>query len=158
MEAQRKVSPQFLLLIFLSIVFVGCVSLKRAVVPRANIDFIGERITLKESYPAQIKNLNLNISLPEQYELLSKAGPEIRLFTREEFIQGFEIVSTRNTFELDETITTDYLYAELSLFYCRDGNQGLCINKQVLYKIPINDQLPASNLDLEYIVEDINGF
>ena len=149
----------FLLLFSLHSLISGCVS-SEIINHERNIDpnsFIGEKILFRRASSSQIKNLKLNISFPVECSLLSEANPSIRLFTQKRFVKSFTIVGAVSTFVLDESIDEDLLFAELSLFYCKEGDQGLCILKSVLFEIMIDDQLPAGDLDLEYIVGKIEG-
>jgi len=139
-----RIRAKFLLFCSASSLLFGCVSSDTAFYERGiNLDeFFGEKITLKENHSTQINNLNLRIYLPDQYKLLFKANPKVELFTKEELVQSLGIVNAVSTFELNETIVADFLFLKLSLFYCKEGKQGLCISKKVLFEVPLVRNCP----------------
>ena len=165
-----KVTSQFLSFAVITSFILGCVSATdqlRSESLKSDISeeeafyfdfdsFMGEKIVLEEKHSAQITKLNLKITLPDQYQLLPKANPTARLFTKEQdLLKTIPITETMSSSPINEIIVSETLYAQLSLFYCRDAPKGLCIIKEVLFEIPIDKQLSPSDLELSYTVPDM---
>ena len=114
---RRRIRSKSLFFIIASSLLFGCASSNTAFNKRGvNFDdFLGEKIVIEKEYSAQIKNLNLRVYLPKQYELLPKADSKVELFTKEEFVQSFGITNSISTFEVNETIRADSLFFKLSL-------------------------------------------
>ena len=120
-------------------------------------EFVGERITLKGSQSSLLIGVTVNLQLPKNHKLLLKAKPNIQLFTRNELIGKFTIQNNTSNFLIGKEILSDKLFAELDLYYCREGNTGLCIIKKVLYEIPIRKGVESQMLKIQYTVKDLEG-
>jgi len=116
-------------------------------------NFIGDKVILDRKQAAAIQNLNLSLDLPKEHKILAKANPFIRLFTKDgTILKTLDIKENMDSYYVDQDIMSDTLYAEMVLYYCREGKEALCLVRNVLFQIPLDRGLQSSNLDLSYKV------
>ncbi|MGE0269303.1 MAG: hypothetical protein AB7S78_12710 [Candidatus Omnitrophota bacterium] len=116
-------------------------------------NFLGERITLPGTYPAQITLLSLDLKFPQGHELLVEANPKIEFFSGEgELILKREIFVDTRHYVIGRRIDDPVYYIKLGIYYCKTGDQGLCLMQNVLYEVQTSVDLPAGPLKLEYNV------
>ena len=86
------------------------------------------------------------------------AHPYVYLFTQDgRFSEKFYFKNrSDNTFKVNKELpsSTDSLFIELNLFYCREGKQGLCLTKKVLMEAPLTSMSESSDWTLIYKVEE----
>ncbi len=117
--------------------------------------FIGESVTLQGRYAAALKQIVADIKFPANHKLLPKARPHIALYHRDgRPIQGQIISSSHIQMNIAERLDVDQVYAKLGIYYCRQGEQGLCLMQNVLYKIFLS---PSSNNDIVQLKYDLEG-
>ena len=116
-------------------------------------DFIGDRISWPNPLSAQLKNLTVNLIFPPQHRLLDEANPHIQLFTQDgKFNETFVIKGAVSKIEVNKEINADLLYAQLDIYYCREGALAVCLIQKVLYEIPLVHNKSAEDLDINYQV------
>jgi hypothetical protein len=117
--------------------------------------FIGDRIVLPEYHSSTISDFTVDVTFPPQHMLLPKAKPYARLFTKDnKLLKTLTITGEHNSITVDTTLEEEMIYAEVSLFYCRVGEQGICLMRNLLFEVYLDPQLPAENLTINYIVPD----
>ena len=116
-------------------------------------EFRGDKIELQEKQPAKVSGVNFILSLPLGYKLLPEAKPYLKLYTPEgKILTTLEVHNGINTATFQKKIKGDKLFAELALYYCKEGEEGMCIFKTVLLIVPLDRSLPKNNLHLSYDV------
>ncbi len=130
---------------------------KRADVNAVNLkNFFGERVTLP-AHSASVKNLNFTLNLPGSYKLVAEAKSTLELFTSQTPRGSLDLQTGRQSLPIDQKISDAILYAKMSLYFCREGEHGLCLIQNTLFEIPMNEDLAPADLDLEYSVpENLN--
>ena len=115
--------------------------------------FIGDKITLSGTHSNKIKNIRLSITLPSNHKILRDARSYLRLFSREGRVVGtFYLHELSETFTVNENFPSDAAYIGLTLYYCKEGAQGLCLMKNILFTVSLDDALPPEDLQINYSV------
>ncbi|MDP4175856.1 MAG: thioredoxin-like domain-containing protein [Bacteroidota bacterium] len=116
-------------------------------------DFKGETKIVNDVNLAMLKNINLNLTLPAGYHLNSLAPSELKVFSKDGKINiGKKITSNNIMLDLENPGHIDKLYAEMVVYYCREGNEGLCLIKDVLYEINNSSSSKQEDLKLDYAI------
>lgn len=117
-------------------------------------DFRGDKIK-SESIAPTANQLKFKFELPKNYKLNDLAPSQIRLFSKDgKLIKSQPIKNLEQTLEIKETLS-DKIYADISLYYCQKGNEGLCLIKNLLYEIPI-DEDGTTDVELGYRVRRLD--
>lgn len=120
-------------------------------------NFLGERITLPGTYPAQLTLLTLNLNFPEGHELLVEANPKIEFFNgRGELVFKREIFVDTRHYVIGRRIDYPVYYIKVGIYYCKTGDQGLCLMQNVLYEVNTSSEMEPGPLKLEYNVPGEN--
>jgi len=119
-------------------------------------DFIGERILVNHVHSSFIEKLNLSIDLPNGHKLFQHPQSAVKLFTENGPVETFALTKPSQTFLVYKEILDSPLYAEVDLYYCREGKESLCIIKHILYEITMDQDLPAHDLNLRYSLSPAN--
>jgi len=126
--------------------------------PAKKVDQYGmpmETIRVSQAVSGHITGLNIQVSLPPNYQFLSEAKPFVRLFSPEDGeIAKFELEEPVGHFSLNAQVSSARVFAEVGLFYCRQGALGLCLIKKLLYDIPVSQTGGSENLNLGYIIQE----
>ncbi len=118
-------------------------------------DFIGDRIILAEPQPSQIEGLNIDIKLPTDHKFLASAPSSVILFNQNsELLEKYELKSLKDTLPVYREIEEDRFFVEVSLYYCREGKEALCLFRNILFEVPINHVREPASLSLFYKVPD----
>ena len=115
--------------------------------------FFGDKVALQDK-SNHIKQLYIKLNFPPKHKFISETKSRIRLFTKDKLIDTFFIDQNEEAFTIEKKIEADKVYAELNLYYCREGAQGLCLMKNVLYEISLNPNLSPNDLTLNYTIPD----
>ena len=115
--------------------------------------FNGEKIDIAVKQPAKISGINFILTLPLGYKLLPEAKPNVKLYTSDgKAIAQMDVHNGINSVGLHKKLKGDKLFAELALYYCKEGEVGMCIFKTVLLVILLDQNLPKNNLRISYDV------
>ncbi|MGE5457952.1 MAG: thioredoxin-like domain-containing protein, partial [Methanococcaceae archaeon] len=96
----------------------------------------------------QVDNFNINglgrvtlkINLPDGYELNSLAPGELKVFTEDGKINLSTKVNSAISSVLAENKNfSGKLLAEALIYYCKEGNEGLCLIKDILFEFKNNE-------------------
>ncbi len=116
-----------------------------------------EKIRLQCPQSADISDIHLQLEFPEGYELLIKAKPYLRIFTADGQIDDkLDITSLTPSFKIAQEVPSDMLYAELNLYYCKHGDEGLCLIRNILFEIPLQKSNQPRQLKLAYSVPAVD--
>ena len=114
-------------------------------------NFIGERLHLAATYPSHISRLQLNLIFPEQHKLLAEAHPSIALYGSDgRLLWQHEIEANQADYVVNRKLSAPTFYAKIGVYYCYEGEQGLCMIQNILYEVDASDRLPPGPLKLEY--------
>ena len=153
LSCRRNVMLSFLCLLnflFLTTVSFAALSQEKFFNPDA---FFGERIDVGGTKSARINSIRLILQFPRDHKMLFHAKPSMKLFTQEgKFIKEFPIRKNSSSFTLNKRIPSEKLYCEVELYYCREGSEGMCLLKNLLFEIKLDKNLPADDIFLAYTV------
>lgn len=114
-------------------------------------NYIGERLHLSQRQPDYVSRLQLNLVFPDEHKLLCEAKPSVALYTAKgKLVWRAVIEENQVDYVVNRKIGTPLFYAKLGVYYCKEGDQGLCMIQNVLYEISSSDTLPPGPLMLEY--------
>lgn len=114
-------------------------------------NFIGERLHLPATQPAHISRLRLNLIFPAEHKLLAEAHPNVALYSGDgRLLWQHEIEENEGEYVVNRKLSSPVFYAKVGVYYCKQGDQGLCMIQNVLYEINSSDRLPSGPLTLEY--------
>ena len=114
-------------------------------------NFIGERLHLAATYPSHISRLQLNLIFPEQHKLLAEAHPTIALYASDgRMLWQHDIEANQADYVVNRKLCAPTFYAKIGVYYCYEGEQGLCMIQNILYEVDASDRLPPGPLKLEY--------
>jgi len=147
-----------ILIVFLGLfnfILSGVVQPVEVVLPDVN-NFFGERVSLSQPQSSKIGKLRLSVQLPTDYKLLVKANPQVHLFTLDgKFSKRISFKETSVVVPINREILSDKIYVELALYYCKQGKEGLCLIKKVLFDVPIQKGRKAEEFILNYQVPEV---
>ncbi len=114
-------------------------------------NYIGERLHLSATQPAYISRLQLNLIFPEGHKLLGEAHPNVALYNKDgRLLWRHEISGSSEDYAVNRMMSTPLFYAKIGVYYCKEGDQGLCMIQNILYEISSSKELPSGPLQLEY--------
>lgn len=114
-------------------------------------NYIGERLHLSATCPSHISRLRLKLLFPEGHKLLLEAHPNVAIYNSDgELVWSHDIDQEQEDFEVNKSVSSPVFYAKIGVYYCKEGDQGLCLIQNILYEIDASRQLPAGPLELEY--------
>ncbi len=117
-------------------------------------NFFGQRIAFQGIKSAQVRTIRLVLQFPRGYKMLFHAKPSMKLFTKEGvFLKEFLIKKNSDSFLLNQKISSEQLYAQIGLYYCKEGDEGMCLLKNLLFEISLDKNLPADDIFLTYTVK-----
>jgi len=117
---------------------------------------IWEKVKISQPVSDIIENLIIDIQLPEKHKLLLKAKSNIQLITKNQgLIEVYPINTVKQSFKVNQSIENHTLFAQMDLYYCREGIEGLCLIKNILFEIPIDKTVSNKDLNIRYKVEEI---
>lgn len=116
-------------------------------------NLFAERIVVSDQ-SSQISNIDVNLRFPENYKMLPEAEPFVKIFTKKEIIAEYPFKVSENIYPLNIEIKDKELYIHLGLFYCREGAQGLCLMKNIIFTVELNPSKSREMLILNYEVLD----
>jgi len=118
--------------------------------------YLGDHIKISKPQPGLIKQVILDITSPEGYQFIANAKPQMRLLSKNGLLlKSFDIPQLDHSrFNVNLTVPDDLLFAELSLYYCRESKRGLCLIKKILFEIPVNHGLLPNDVFLTYTITD----
>ncbi len=120
-------------------------------VPQGDSGLIGTKIVLRKKYSPNIRNLKLNLILPAGYQFLASANSQVKLFTKNrKLVKSFKISDLNADLVLNKSIVSESLSAEMMLYYCRQGDQGVCLIKNIIFEIPLDRQSDLNDIVLKY--------
>ncbi|HEX2869200.1 MAG TPA: NHL repeat-containing protein [Ignavibacteriales bacterium] len=113
-------------------------------------DFHGDKEVLSGVNLSKLKAINLNLSFQNNYGLNHEAPSKIRIFSKDGKINlEKNITSPKMKIDLAGLNGTDKLYSEMVVYYCKEGNEGLCLIKDVLFEIN-NSPEGRDRLEINY--------
>ncbi|MBZ0165796.1 MAG: hypothetical protein K8I00_03245 [Candidatus Omnitrophica bacterium] len=114
-------------------------------------NYIGERLHLSQIQPAYISRLQLNLIFPEEHKLLCDAKPNVALYSAKgKLVWQAVIEENQADYAVNKKISAPLFYAKVGVYYCKEGDQGLCMIQNVLYEVSSSDALAPGPLMLEY--------
>lgn len=113
--------------------------------------FIGERLHLSTVHPTSITRLKLNLVFPEGHKLLIDAHPHITLYSHDgRLLWKRDINEDQIEYSVNKNMSSPIFYAKVGVYYCKEGDQGLCLIQNILYEVTSSRSLPPGPLELEY--------
>ena len=114
-------------------------SLEKLSAPKAIEEFQSARIfeTISEVNLITLKNLQVNITLPEGYKINPDGNNFIRLYSENGIDQNIPVTSPHITCPLNG-IAAENLFCEIAVYYCSDSNNALCKFENRIYKFTDN--------------------
>lgn len=113
-------------------------------------EFNGDKEVVNGVNLSKLKTISLKLSFQNNYGLNSEAPSKIRIFSRDGKVNVEKnITSPKTEIELSGLNGTDKLYSEMVVYYCKEGNEGLCLIKDVLFEIN-NSPEGREHLELNY--------
>jgi len=144
-----------ILSIFITFIFSSIKTVESATIPDV-VNFFGERISLSQPQSSKIGKIHLDIQLPDDYKLLPKANSQVHLFTLDgQFSKKFPLKKTSVVIPINREVRADKLYVELALYYCKEGKEGLCLIKKVLFDMPIQKSNNTEEFILNYQLPEV---
>ncbi|MGE5681151.1 MAG: thioredoxin-like domain-containing protein [Bacillota bacterium] len=135
-----------------TLVLKGIDKLRKAFVFNKD-EFRGERKEVNEINIGMLKTIDLKITLPDGYHLNPLAPSEVKVFSEDGKVNIDKKITTSDIkVDINNVSKADKLYAEMVVYYCREGNEGLCLIKDVLYEINNSENAKGSSLKLDYVV------
>jgi DNA-binding beta-propeller fold protein YncE len=99
-------------------------------------DFNGDKEVLSGVNLSKLKTISLNLAFQNNYGLNHEAPSKIRIFSADGKVNlEKNITSPKTEVELAGLNGQDRLYSEVVVYYCKEGNEGLCLIKDVLFEI-----------------------
>ena len=117
--------------------------------------FFGQRIAFQGTKSANVRTIRLVLQFPRGYKMFFHAKPSMKLFTKEGvFIKEFPIEKNSDSYPFDEGIPSEQLYAQIGLYYCKEGEEGMCLLKNLLFEITLDKNLSADDIFLTYTITE----
>jgi DNA-binding beta-propeller fold protein YncE len=113
-------------------------------------EFQGDKEVLSGVNLSRLKGVSLSLSFQNNYGLNHDAPSKIRIFSRDGKVNVEKsITSPKTEIDLPGLNGVDKLYSEMVVYYCKEGNEGLCLIKDVLFEIN-NSPEGKEQLDINY--------
>ncbi len=120
-------------------------------------NFLGEKISFSHPISARVNQLNLQFSYPQNYKPLYEASPHIEIYDdKGRFYKKFIIKKKKQSFRIKRSFTGNKVFAHISLFYCREGEFGICLFDHILYEIPLKENSQLREIDIRYDIKELN--
>ncbi|MGE5402445.1 MAG: hypothetical protein ACM3S2_18775, partial [Ignavibacteriales bacterium] len=114
-------------------------------------NFNGEKKIINGVNLRALKNISLSLTLQKDYELNPQAPSQIRIFSEDGSINLNQKITAVNTsINAGSLAGKDKLYAEMVIYYCKEGSEGLCLIKDVLFELNNSDQNGTTAVNLSY--------
>lgn len=109
--------------------------------------FKGEKRFLGTQGP--LKSIELDLQFANGYELLVPNQSSIRIYNSNgEFLLKKDIEMGKTTIPIAQLID-GRVYIELTVYYCRHGQGGICLFKNILYELPIDAASSSHELKID---------
>lgn len=117
-------------------------------------NFIGERINLPIQYSKKLHSVRFSVHLPENYRMLYDAKPYIRIFTKDGAFDSNNLITSEDmNIGLNHVFKEeDELFILAAFYYCRDGKEGLCLIKNLLYNATFDNYSKEMDVFLDYTI------
>ncbi len=147
----------FYILLLSSLIALGaCQSVKIKADSIYKSSFIGERILWPDKISSQVNTVTINIVFPPHYKILEDTNPSIKLITAEgKLIEDRLMEKLPFMLTLNKPINSAQLLAEISIYYCRDDEVGMCLKKNVLVEFNIDKYSSIHAVDINYPVKEV---
>lgn len=147
----------FYVLLLGSFVALGaCQSVKVNPESSTKSSFIGERILWPNKISPHLNILTVNIVFPNNYKILDETSPAIQLVTAEgKVMESRSMDKMPFTLKVNKPINSSQLLAELSIYYCRDDEVGMCLKKNVLVEFVVDKASEIHSVDINYPVKEV---
>jgi hypothetical protein len=140
--------------VFLTGLF-ACQSVRTSDKRSARESFIGQQIPLAEVYSPQLKSIDINVTFPEGFRVLDSAQPYVKLMTADgKLINDYLVDKFPLNITLKKEIHSSQLFVDLSIYYCRETGLAMCLRKNVLYEVKLDEASERKTLSLNYQVKD----
>ncbi|OGX30998.1 MAG: hypothetical protein A2787_02660 [Omnitrophica WOR_2 bacterium RIFCSPHIGHO2_01_FULL_48_9] len=143
---------------FLFVILLTCVTVVGAEERVTDFNkWNGTKVKISQPQAARINQIIVDVKFPPQHELLTDVTPKphLRLYNSAgKQLAAFDLTGPSQKFKFKRQIKSDKLFAELTLFYCKTGDQGLCLMKNVLFEVSLDKKLPQQDLTLNFEVKD----
>lgn len=145
----------FILLLGSLIALYACQSVKTNINSIHKSPFVKESILWPDKISSHLNAVTVNITFPNNYKMLDGANPTIKLMTAEgRLIEDHLMDKIPFTFNLNKKINSSQIFADLSIYYCRDNKMAMCLKKNVLYEINIDEHSVINTLNINYAVKE----
>ncbi len=143
--------------VFLTALF-ACQSVKSSEKKTAEESFTGQQIPLAEVYSPHLSSININVTFPQGYRLLDSAQPYVKLQTADgKLISDYLIDKFPYQISLNRDIHSSQLFVDLSIYYCKETGLAMCLRKNVLYEVKLDDVSERKTLQLDYQIKDVGN-
>ena len=116
-------------------------------------DLKGEQVSILEAKPDNLNNLKLSITLPAGHKFLTEGLNSLRLYTENgKLFKSFKIKGLNSSLTVNDHIKSKRAFAQVTLYYCREGNKGMCMVKTILFTIPLKSNDQGADWELQYTV------
>ncbi|HEX3072811.1 MAG TPA: thioredoxin-like domain-containing protein [Ignavibacteriales bacterium] len=98
-------------------------------------DYHGEVVKVDGVNFDNLEKINFEVKLPEGYKINEVAESGVRIFTADGSLNLDAIFEDNSINQEIDAAAAETIYAEAVIYYCREGNEGLCMIKDVLFEI-----------------------
>lgn len=145
----------FILFSFALMLVIFCQTAKSAEDSAKSDSFVGEKITWPEKVSKNLKNININVTFPEGYKFLDEAHPYVKLVsTDDKLIQDAVINEFPFQLKLSKKIPSAPFFINLGIYYCREKGVAMCLRKNVLYQVDVDDASKIESMNIAYQIKD----
>ncbi len=116
-------------------------------------DLKGDRVTILREFSDHIDKIKLRISLPPGHKFLVEGMNHFRIYSADgQVFKSFKIKDLNSNLTVSDTILSSHAYAQVTIYYCREGDKGMCKVKTVLFDIPLKASPEHRDWDLSYTI------
>ncbi len=101
-----------------------------------------------------LKEIKLHLKLPEGHKINPLAQSQIKFFTENGSINFTKDITSNNMeIKLDDLNNIPKLFAEMVVYFCKEGNEGLCRIDDVLFEFSSDKSVNKKEMELNYSVK-----
>lgn len=113
--------------------------------------FIGKRQVLQGSFSSQIKQVNIGLDFPKNHKLITKANPDFLIYDADgQPLYKQHIHENQTQFVVSTPIKTSKAFLKLGVYYCKQGEEGLCMMQNMLYEVFVSNTGGSDVIDLNF--------
>lgn len=113
-------------------------------------DYTGEIVKVGGVNFENLEQINFEVKFHEGYKINDIAESGVRIFTADGSL-NLDAIFDDNTIskEINGAAVAETIYAEAVIYYCREGNEGLCMIKDVLFEIKNDPESSSKEANIE---------